>query len=655
MSLLPILAGTMAVSAGADMPAWRVTDPLARPYLLPRLQSATVASESSYDRTGGNDDGFSGKYSFIRKEGDALVIAELKGPGVVQRLWTPTPTDLPLEFYFDGEATPRLSAPFRALFLGGVPGLPEPLVCHGAGGFACYVPLPYAVSLKVVYRGPVMQFFQINHADLPAGSPVESFRPDWPSRDPGLLTAARALLGAPGADLSALMAPPGAKLATQAVTKRLAPGGRVTLFEAKRGGRIVGFRLAPAGAFAGPGRSLVLRITWDRAGTPAILCPVGDFFGYSWGDPAMRSALVGTVGDTNYCYLPMPYARAARVELLSEATEGPEVTVRAEVVHAPVPLGPDEGRFYAVWRRENPTTLGVPFTFVEAAGHGHLVGVTLQAQGKEPGSTPFFEGDDQATIDGALTIHGTGSEDFFNGGWYDVPGRWDARRSFPLSGCLDYQKPMGRSAGYRFMLADPVVFHRSLVQCIEHAPEGNTLPTDYVGMAYLYANQAPAAAGSLAPAPERAVTDPDRMVMAAGWNVPVRAFSFQNATLTKRVQKVGSADLRVLSVRATGGDLFGDHFVEFGCEAPAEGVYRVRLEVLAGPEVGRVRLSLDEAPAGPEIDLFATGGPERRQVELGAVPLKRGPNALCVKLTPSPDGGERTGLDLITIVLERQR
>src|SRR5579871_659380 len=40
-----------------------------------------VGSFSSYDRTGGNDDGFSGKYSFIRKEGDALVVAELKGPG----------------------------------------------------------------------------------------------------------------------------------------------------------------------------------------------------------------------------------------------------------------------------------------------------------------------------------------------------------------------------------------------------------------------------------------------------------------------------------------------------------------------------------------------------------------------------------------------
>lgn len=33
-------------------------------------------------------------------------------------------------------------------------------------------------------------------------------------------------------------------------------------------------------------------------------------------------------------------------------------------------------------------------------------------------------------------IQGTGSEDSFNGGWYDVPGRWEMRTSLPLSGAL---------------------------------------------------------------------------------------------------------------------------------------------------------------------------------------------------------------------------
>src|SRR5262245_47330440 len=67
--------------------------------LLPTLRdSVHVGSVSSYDRTGGNDDGFSGKYSFVRKEPEGLVLADLKGSGVIYRIWTPTPTDDIIEF-----------------------------------------------------------------------------------------------------------------------------------------------------------------------------------------------------------------------------------------------------------------------------------------------------------------------------------------------------------------------------------------------------------------------------------------------------------------------------------------------------------------------------------------------------------------------------
>ena len=66
-------------------------------YRLDRLaefkESVEVGSISSYDRTGGNNDGFGGEYSFVRKEGDGLVLAELTGPGVIYRIWTPTPTE----------------------------------------------------------------------------------------------------------------------------------------------------------------------------------------------------------------------------------------------------------------------------------------------------------------------------------------------------------------------------------------------------------------------------------------------------------------------------------------------------------------------------------------------------------------------------------
>lgn len=90
---------------------------LSRPELLPRYRTGCIVEGiSSFDPTGGNDDGFSGRYSYIRKENGKLVLADLKGPGVINRIFTPTPTCDTISFYFDGESIPRISLPFEDLF-----------------------------------------------------------------------------------------------------------------------------------------------------------------------------------------------------------------------------------------------------------------------------------------------------------------------------------------------------------------------------------------------------------------------------------------------------------------------------------------------------------------------------------------------------------
>lgn len=130
------LLGWVTAAESVEPPAGVGLSALSRLDQLPCFKSSVrVASFSSYDRTGGNDDGFSGRYSFIRKEGDALVLAEMEGPGVIYRIHTPTPTDDPLEFYFDGEAEPRLKLKLRELFNGSRPPFVAPLASYGSGGF----------------------------------------------------------------------------------------------------------------------------------------------------------------------------------------------------------------------------------------------------------------------------------------------------------------------------------------------------------------------------------------------------------------------------------------------------------------------------------------------------------------------------------------
>jgi Protein of unknown function (DUF2961) len=614
---------------------------------LARLRAfVKVGSFSSYDRTGGNDDGFSGKYSFIRKEGDALVIAELQGPGVITRIWTPTPNDSPMEFFFDGETTPRLVVPFGDIFEGTHAPFLAPLAGSGGGGFYSYVPLPFQRSCKIRLHGPKMQFFQINYGLYEAGSNIATFDPV----DQTLLAEVAKVKQVWNS------AAPVSLENSERTSKEqaLEPGKSARLFESSQPGRVIAIRLTPASAFAGPDRQLVLKATWDGESKPAILVPVTDFFGDSFGDPSARSLLVGTHDDTAYAYFPMPYDHGAQIEIVSERASGPPVKFTSEVFSTSEPRQKDEGRFYARWNRENPVPLGQPFTFVDVQGRGHLVGVALQAQGLESGQTLFFEGDDEATLDGELTIHGTGSEDFFNGGWYDIPGRWNGRFSLPLSGALDYRKPLGRTGAYRLFLSDAYAFRKSLKLTIEHGGEGNRVPSDYTAVSYFYLESPPTTAPRFADSTRRAVSDPEKVVFVPGWNEPIAAFSFENMSLRKQQVKVSGSDVRVLSIEAQGEETFGPHYIAFTVQIPKTGDYSVSLEALRGPSQGTVQLVFNNAPLGTPSSFAAPALTTAPATDLGTIGLKAGENQLFFRLGSGAAGPAPFRVDMVRIICARK-
>jgi len=626
---------------------------LARPDLLAVLDpSATAGMVSSFDRTGGNDDGFSGTYSFVRKEEGGLVLADLEGPGIITRIHTPTPTDDIVEFTFDGEADPRIRLKVSEIFDGTHAPFLSPLIWTGAGGSVSYVPLAFRKSCKILVKAGLFQFIQINHVRYPEGTAVETYASPPSSAFVAQLEDSGRLFAQTGSDISKALVPPGTNVATELISKALLPGRPVTLYETKRPGRLLGLRLGPASLFSGPDRDIVLRIFWDGDAEPAVNCPVGDFFGYSFGRPAVKSLFLGTEGDMNYIYLPMPFDRAARVEILSERASGGSVEIRAEIVHARLGRRPGEGRFYAVWRRENPPREGTPYAFLKTTGQGKVIGVILQAQGPVPGQTPFFEGDDRAVIDGALAVPGTGSEDSFNGGWYDVPGRWYGRTSFPLSGCLDYLKPQARTGGYRWLVADAYHYRQSIDYTIEHGPEGNLIPTDYASVAFFYALEPPARE-PLLPLAMRKAAAPSRLVFIPGWNVPLRSSSIENATMEKKVMTVGKDRFRVLSLRTKGEDVFGPHHLAFACDVPEAGMYRVSIIGVAGPDQGIVQLARNDRPWGDKVDLYAAVRGKSESLTLGELALSGGENAIVLRLVGKNDKSSGIGLDLAEIILEK--
>ena len=644
-----VLSLALALAAPQQAPWVIGMEQISRLDLLPAFKrSVKIGAVTSYDRSGGNDDGFSGKYSFVAKEGEHLVLADLKGPGCIYRLHTPTPTHDPIEFYFDGETTPRISLPFDELFSGSHAPFVRPLVDAAGGGFTSYVPLPFKKSCKVILRGKHLQFYDLNYAIYPADAPVETFTSTVST------TAASAVFnGGKAKDLTRFNVPSGTKLTRHPIDAVLPAGKNVTLLDTKKPGRIASLRLGPSEAFVSKARDIWLRITWDGDAKPAVLCPIGDFFGYGWGKPAMASCLVGTYEGTTYCNLPMPFDRAAKVELVS--LRGSAISVRGEIVAGDTGRRSYEGKFYALWRRENPTTPDKPFTFLDTEGRGHIVGLALQSQGMKPAETPFFEGDDQTTIDGELVIHGTGSEDFFNGGWYDVPGRWDGPVARPLSGCMTYQKHLGRTGAYRFMIGDAYGYTKSILQTIEHGPERNQVSTDYSGVTYFYAERPPVLPTTIPGLAMRTVVDPPKIVFAAHWALPIKAFSFNSATLSRKSIAVGTQQVRCLSMRNIGADWFGHPFISFLCELPATGRYRVSIDALKGPDGGKVQMFRDEVSFGEAIDLYAAKPESANGLILGEVDAAEGLDGLMIKIVDKNPASSALGFDLVNVIYERMR
>lgn len=482
---------------GVNHPVQSYADELEYLYrieLLPQYRDQSeVGQISSYDTTGGNNDGFSGLYSYIRKEGRKRIIAELQGPGVIERIWTPTPSEDTLEFYFDGESKPRIRMRFIDLFSGDLFPFLFPVVGNEVGGYYSYIPIPYQRSCKIVYIGDRLYFHQIQYRRLPQASELKSFPIEWDEPEKDAIRKAVKLWTEKKPYMESYLDALYSDIQTQSISFTILPGDIKNLIDLNHGGRIIKFELNPADAFSGRFKDLLVRIQWDDEAAPAVYCPVADFFGYASGVPATQSILLGTDQSENYCFIPMPFDKKAKIELIYEKRDNldqPALKIQSNIKYSLIKRNPEhEGKFYTQWKRVIHPSEGKPYVIQESDGKGHHIGTILQARGLKAGMTLFFEGDDSTVVDRKILLHGTGSEDYFNGGWYALPNRWDRSFSLPIHGCLEYSIPMARTGGYRFYLTDKISYRNHILHTIEHGPTGNQYPVDYTSIAYYYSDQ----------------------------------------------------------------------------------------------------------------------------------------------------------------------
>ncbi len=593
-----------------------------------------IEQVSSYDRTGGNDDGFSGKYSYIRKEKDGLVLAEFEGPGVVNRIWTPTPTNDTLLFFFDGEKQARLKIKFMDLFSGEVFPFIKPVCGNEIGGYYSYIPIPFKKSLKIVFQGEKIMFHQIQTRKLPEMN-VESWTGHFSESDKKLLSEVAGLWADISPTVDNFTSGLSDEIQTNEETFTIQPGEEVTFFDQQTAGRIVGFDIDGGTSFEGQYKDIILSANWDNEAVEAIYAPIADYFGYAYGQPAMRNIVMGRQGTTNYSYLPMPFDRSATMKLIYKKREGVQqnpLSVNVKVHYNDNKRNAkEEGKFYTVWRREKPE-IGDFYTFMQAKGKGHYVGTIHSAQGLRPGMTLFFEGDDSTYVDGKMRMHGTGSEDYYNGGWYALLDRWDRGVSMPLHGALDYSLPMNRTGGYRFFLADKMPFEKEIYHGMEHGEVGNNFPVDYTSVAFFYADQ---------PLKER--MEPTAALREV--HLPTTHVYFpqlMEITLERGVQ--------VILDRGLGISSFGKGAVRVMLTDVPEGRYRVLLNYHEGPRGADFQIWQRQNQLSDWISTKTGNDGYREKVHVGDIQLTPQTNSITVHVR---DNENANLFELTLITLER--
>ena len=151
----------------------------------------------------------------------------------------------------------------------------------------------------------------------------------------------------------------------------------------------------------------------------------------------------------------------------------------------------------------------------------------------------------------------------------------------------------------------------------------------------------------------RAVTDLTALVFPAGWQIPIRAFPLDGATISRAIARIDEAEVRFLSLRGGPPDWVGPAYLYLTCHVPTEARYHVSLEALLGPEQGQVQLFQDEVPVGPAVDLYSAAQVRSPQIPLGQLQLEAGDNPIMLKLVGQNPQAKALGLDLIQVRLVR--
>jgi len=409
----------------------------------------------------------------------------------VYRLWFTgfDPDTANLKIYIDGASFARTYL-LAKLFTGAYSELPSPLAGEESGGFYCYVPIPFRSSIRITTNGAAAKplqlfYYNVGYHRYTRGRNIVS----WPESNAAVAAAVGVWNKAELGENPNSGDPTTVRISGSV---RLPGMGIPISLQEIEGPRIVyGIRIN-VDADVSVLNDILLRITWDREPDAAVHAPLSAFFALGhYGANSARSLVVGAIDDWLYTYFPMPFAHHANIELINRLPM-PLESVKYEILHKAFNEDFSRVGYFRTAYFRHLAGPGLSMTLLDIEGAGHLVGVAMSFEGSGPHdmeanapSLLFLEGDERIYVDDCRTptIYGTGTEDFFNAGWYFTKVPF----SKPVHGCTtkNTDKGYGVVSAYRLFLHDAVPFRKHLRATIEHGP-ANDVPVLARTVAYYY-------------------------------------------------------------------------------------------------------------------------------------------------------------------------
>jgi hypothetical protein len=420
-----------------------------------------------------------------------LIASDDSGPGVVSRMYftagplappsVATFRDERVRIYVDDRPEPIYDGRL-ADWRGGDPSFRAPLARYTSGAMINYTPIAYASRVRVLLddlREDSMYYYQID-ARSRHTRPVQSRET--------LTFLAENAGQAPGGALSRT------RFVDQEFT--LQPGQGVDVLQLKTAGTLQVVQLQYLGVEEADGRDTRIQLFWNDSPHPSLDLPLATLFAGSQklrGFRTLPMAVEIANGRTTFTLtLPMPFHRSARVRLHNAGKVAHTLQARVDGT-AQLPAG-EFGELRATWSEaRGPFTPQKRFRATSFRGRAKFVGVMLMVdgRGKADGASPhpvsFLEGDATTIVDG-LAYQGTGTEDYFNAGFYFQDGQYESAFSALVRLDANLEKGTGEVTAVRWhLLEDAIEFEQGFELRFEYGSYEPLAAQLYRAIGFYYA------------------------------------------------------------------------------------------------------------------------------------------------------------------------